>query len=169
MLFSSAGLIALVFPQTFFGGKEIQILVETGSVLGLKILLLIGLAKMLTISCTLHSGFRGGFILPLFYLGAVVGFALSLEFPPLHPTISMACMMVAVNVAITKTPISATVILNVLSSTSMVPVISTACIVSFLLTTELSLIKTQRSRSGLPSESRIFTSESAPQSVPAEV
>ncbi|MBW4541179.1 MAG: chloride channel protein [Myxacorys chilensis ATA2-1-KO14] len=117
----------------------------------------------------MHSGFRGGFIFPLFHLGAVVGFALSLGFPQLYPTISMVCMMAAVTVAITKTPISITVILSVLSSTSMVPVILIACIVSFLLTTDLSLVKTQRSRSELSSESRVFTSESAPQSVPAEV
>ncbi|MBW4419484.1 MAG: chloride channel protein [Myxacorys californica WJT36-NPBG1] len=110
----------------------------------------------------MHSSFRGGFILPLFYLGTVVGFALSLRFPQLHPTISMMCMMAAVTVAITKTPISTTVILSILSRTSMVPVILISCIVSFLLTTELSLTKMQRSQSELPSESRIFTSESAP-------
>lgn len=60
---------------------------------------------------------------------------------------AMVCMMAAVNVAITKTPISTTVILSVLSDTSMVPVIVIACFTSFLLTTQVSLIKTQRSRS----------------------
>ena len=58
----------------------------------------------------------------------------------------MICMMAAVNVAITKTPISTTIILGVLSDTSIVPVVVIASFVSFLLTTELSLIKTQRSR-----------------------
>jgi H+/Cl- antiporter ClcA len=38
-------------------------------------LLAIALAKMLAVSCTLHSGFRGGFIFPLFYIGAAVGLA----------------------------------------------------------------------------------------------
>ena len=143
----SIGLIALVIPQTlFFGEKEIGTIIETGSTLGITMLLLIAVAKMLAVGCTLHSGFRGGFIFPLFYIGATVGFAVSLGFPEIHPTISMICMMAAVNVAITKTPISTTVILGVLSDTSMVPVVVIASFVSFLLTTQLSLINTQRSR-----------------------
>lgn len=143
----SIGLIALVFPQTlFFGEKEIITIVETGSTFGVTMLLGIALAKMLAISCTLHSGFRGGFIFPLFYIGAAVGLAVALGVPQVHPTISMVCMMAAVNVAITKTPISTSIILSVLSDTAMVPVIVIASFVSFLLTTELSMIKTQRSR-----------------------
>lgn len=112
-------------------------------------LLCIALAKMLAISCTLHSGFRGGFIFPLFYIGAAVGLALALAVPQVHPTISMVCMMAAVNVAITKTPISTSIILSVLSDTAMVPVIVIASFVSFLLTTELAMIKTQRSRTSI--------------------
>ena len=143
----SIGLIALAFPQTlFFGEKEISTIVETGSTFGMTMLLAIALAKMLAISCTLHSGFRGGFIFPLFYIGAAVGLAFALAVPQVHPTISMVCMMAAVNVAITKTPISTSIILSVLSDTAMVPVIVIASFVSFLLTTELSMIKTQRSR-----------------------
>lgn len=141
------GLIALVFPQTlFFGEREIETIIETGSNFGVTMLLLIGLAKMLAISCTLHSGFRGGFIFPLFYIGASVGLAIALGIPQVHPTIGMVCMMAAVNVAITKTPISTTVILSVLSDTAMVPVIVIASLTSFLLTINLSMIKTQRSR-----------------------
>ncbi len=144
----SIGLIALAFPQTlFFGEKEIKTIVETGSTFGVAMLLAIAFAKMLAVCCTLHSGFRGGFIFPLFYIGAAVGLAISLAFPQIHPTISMICMMAAVNVAVTKTPISTTVILSVLSDTAMVPVLVIACIVSFLLTTRVCLIQTQRSRS----------------------
>ena len=68
------GLIAMVFPQTlFFGEKEIQTIFNTGATVGITMLLLISVAKMLAVSCTLHSGFRGGFIFPLFYIGAAIG------------------------------------------------------------------------------------------------
>ncbi len=144
----SIGLIALIYPQTlFFGEKQIDIIIEQGAMFGIATLLMIGLAKMLAVSCTLHSGFRGGFIFPLFYIGSVVGCAIALGFPQIHPTIAMVCMMAAVNVAITKTPISTTVILSVIADTSMVPVIVIASFTSFLLTTQVSLIDTQRSRS----------------------
>lgn len=144
----SIGLIALVFPQTlFFGEKQIDTIIEQGASYGIALLLMIGLAKMLAISCTLHSGFRGGFIFPLFYIGAAIGLAISLGFPQIHPTIAMVCLMASVNVAITKTPISTTVILSVIADTSMVPVIIIASLTSLLLTTQVSLIATQRSRS----------------------
>lgn len=156
------GLIAIVFPQTlFFGEREIETIIQTGATYGIVMLLLIALAKMLAISCTLHSGFRGGFIFPLFYIGAAVGLAIALGFPQVHPTIGMVCMMAAVNVAITKTPISTTVILSVLSDTAMVPVIVIASFTSFLLTIHVSLIKTQRSRSTASELSSHFTEESA--------
>ncbi|NEQ23034.1 MAG: chloride channel protein, partial [Microcoleus sp. SIO2G3] len=143
----SIGLIALVFPQTlFFGEREIKTIIDTGASYGSATLLLIALAKMVAISCTLHSGFRGGFIFPLFYIGAAVGLAIAVGFEQIHPTIGMVCLMAAVNVAITKTPISTTVILSVLSDTAMVPVIVIASFTSFLLTMPLTLIKTQRSR-----------------------
>lgn len=161
----SIGLIALVFPQTlFFGEKEIQSIVATGSTFGMTMLLMIALAKMLAVCCTLHSGFRGGFIFPLFYIGAASGLAISLAIPQVHPTIGMICLMAAVNVAVTKTPISTTVILSVLSDTAMVPVIIIASFTSFLLTTEVSLIPTQRSRSFIPADAGIpiqITPESA--------
>lgn len=143
----SIGVIAYFFPQTlFFGEKEIETIVETGATFGVMMLVAIAAAKMLAISCTLHSGFRGGFIFPLFYIGAAIGLAIALAFPQIHPTIAMVCLMAAVNVAVTKTPISTSVILSVLSDTAMLPVIVIASFVSFLLTTQLSLIQTQRSR-----------------------
>ena len=161
------GLLALAVPQTlFFGEKEIQTIVETGATLGLTMLLIVGFAKMLAISFTLHSGFRGGFIFPLFYLGATFGYAIALVLPSIHPTIAMVCMMAAVNVAITKTPISTTVILSVLSDTAMVPVVLIASFTSFLLTTQVSLIGTQRSRTVFPTETSF---QADPQAIAVEV
>ncbi len=164
----SIGLIALAFPQTlFFGEREIETIIETGSTFGITMLLLIALAKMLAVSCTLHSGFRGGFIFPLFYIGAAVGLAISLAIPQIHPTIGMICLMAAVNVAVTRTPISTTVILSVLSDTAMVPVIVIASFVSFFLTTPVTLIQTQRSR--IPVEKSAAPSSPEAGNVPAQV
>jgi hypothetical protein len=76
----------------------------------------------------------------------------------------MVCMMAAVNVAITKTPLSTTVILSVIADTSMVPVIVIASFTSFLLTTQVSLITTQRSRT-VPAGEFHTVSEPAPVAV----
>ncbi|NEO80680.1 chloride channel protein [Moorena sp. SIO4G3] len=144
----SIGLIAVFFPQTlFFSEEQIETVIEQGPTLGVTMLLGIALAKMFAISFTLHGGFRGGFIFPLFFIGANLGLAISIALPGIHPTIAMLCLMAAVNVAVTKTPVSSTVILSVLSDTSILPIIAIASFASFLLTTNISLLKTQRSRS----------------------
>ena len=141
------GLIALFFPQTlFFSETQIQTVIETGAGLGVTMLVAIAIAKMFAISVTLHSGFLGGFIFPLFFIGANVGMAIALAVPQVHPTVGMVCLMAAVNVAVTKTPISTSIILSVLSGTAMLPVIAISSFVSFVLSSRFSMIKTQRSR-----------------------
>jgi len=140
------GLIALYFPQTlFFSEDQIHDVIESGASLGVAMLLAISFAKMFAISITLHSGFLGGFIFPLFFIGANVGLAVSMALG-FHPTLAMVCLMAAVNVAVTKTPVSTSIILSVLSGTTMLPVIVIASFTSFLLTNSISMIRTQRSR-----------------------
>ena len=141
------GVIAFFFPQTlFFSEEQIHTVIETGQALGITMLLLIAVAKMFAISFTLHSGFLGGFIFPLFFIGANVGLAISLAVPQIHPTLGMVCLMAAVNVAVTKTPVSTSIILSVLSGTAMLPVIVISSFTSFVLTSKIAMIGTQRSR-----------------------
>ena len=143
----SIGLIAFFFPQTlFFSEEQIHTVIETGSTLGVTMLLLIAVAKMFAISFTLHSGFLGGFIFPLFFIGANVGLAIAIAIPQVHPTVGMVCLMAAVNVAVTKTPVSTSIILSVLSGTAMLPVIVISSFTSFILTGQIAMIGTQRSR-----------------------
>ena len=141
------GLIAFFVPQTlFFSEEQIHTVIETGSTLGITMLLVIAVAKMFAISFTLHSGFLGGFIFPLFFIGANVGLAIAIAVPQIHPTVGMVCLMAAVNVAVTKTPISTSIILSVLSGTAMLPVIVISSFTSFILTGKVAMIGTQRSR-----------------------
>ncbi len=141
------GLIAFVFPETlFFSEEKIHTVIENGASMSVGLLLAIAVAKMFAISFTLHSGFLGGFIFPLFFIGANAGLAIAMAFPEIHPTVGMVCLMAAVNVAVTKTPVSTSIILSVLSGTSMLPVIAITSFVSFILTSQITMIKTQRCR-----------------------
>ncbi len=153
------GWIAVLFPATLFFSEEqieTQLLAKSASY-GVTMLLCLCLAKMLAICFTIHGGFRGGFIFPLFFTGASLGLAISFGIPAIHPTIAVLCCMAAINVAITKTPVSTTIILTVLSDTTILPVIAIASFASFLLTSNVGLLKTQRARavdsiSGLTTE-----------------
>ena len=160
----SIGLIAFVYPETlFFSEEQIHTVIETGAALGAVSLLMIAFAKMFAISFTLHSGFLGGFIFPLFFIGANTGLAIALLIPSLHPTIAMVCLMAAVNVAVTKTPVSTSIILSVLSGTAMLPVIVIASFVSFMLTSNIAMIGTQRSRQPAPAKQPRFSVNPAQQ------
>ena len=142
------GWVAVLYPATLFFSEqqiETQLLAQSAS-LGIATLLGICLTKMIAICFTIHGGFRGGFIFPLFFTGASLGLAIAFGVPALHPTIAVLCCMAAINVAITKTPISTTIILTVLSDTTILPVIAIASFTSFLLTSNIGLLKTQRAR-----------------------
>lgn len=151
------GWLAVLYPQTlFFSEQQIETqLIQPAATFSLITLLGICLAKMIAISFTIHGGFRGGFIFPLFFTGASLGLAIAYGIPGIHPTIAMLCCMAAINVAITKTPISTSIILTVLSDTTIMPIIAIASFTSFLLTSNIGLLKTQRARqpetiSGVP-------------------
>ena len=154
------GLLASAFPRElpttilFWGEFQTRdlllgegALVERFGSAAVGLLLLLALGKAVAIALTLHTGFRGGFIFPLFFIGAAAGMALSLASAGAVPlAVGTLCLMAALNVAVTRTPISTTVILTTLSGTSMIPVIGAASLVSFLLTTPVPLIRTQRPR-----------------------
>ncbi len=143
----SVGLIAYFFPLTlFYGEEQIQTVIDTGTTLGATLLIFTAIAKMVTISLCLQTGFRGGFIFPLFFVGASVGMAVHLMLPQIPITVSMVCMMASVTVAVMKTPVSLALILTVISDTDLIPVITISTMVSFLLTHRTHMISTQRSR-----------------------
>ena len=142
------GWLAVLYPQTlFFSEQQIETQsIEPAATFSIVTLLGICLAKMIAISFTIHGGFRGGFIFPLFFTGASLGLAIAYGFPAIHPTIAMLCCMAAINVAITKTPISTSIILSVLSDTSILPIVAIASFTSFLLASNIGLLRTQRPR-----------------------
>ncbi|HKJ47137.1 MAG TPA: chloride channel protein [Balneolales bacterium] len=155
------GLLQKILPKNFpitslfWGELQLNTIVHSrniisqhyGFLIGVGILVLLAIIKMTAVGFTLHSGFRGGFIFPMFFIGGVLGLSISLGTHYYVPVaIAILCMMAAVNVAVTKTPVSTSLILLALSGISMLPMLITASMVSFLLTTKINLIKTQRHR-----------------------
>lgn len=111
------------------------------------LLILLVIVKICSIGFTLHSGYRGGFIFPLFFIGATSGIALSLATNQFFPfPVAIIGLMAAVNVGVTKTPISTSVILISLTGASLLPVVATASIISYICTERIRLIGTQITR-----------------------
>ena len=111
------------------------------------LLLLLVVVKIFSIGFTLHSGYRGGFIFPLFFIGACSGVAISLATNQAIPLpVAIIGLMAAINVGVTKTPISTSIILISLSGSSLFPVVAAASITSYICTIRFRLINTQQHR-----------------------
>jgi H+/Cl- antiporter ClcA len=136
------GGLAAFFPLTrYFGHDELNIIVENNA--DAIALLLLALAKMIAISVTVNGEWRGGFIIPLFFTGACVGKAIALLVPGLNPVLTMITTMAALNAAVTRTPISTTLLLTKLTGFTPFTPILFASLVGFFLSPKMPLIKSQ--------------------------
>ena len=100
--------------------------------------LLVGFAKIITISYTVAGGLRGGYIFPLFMSGAAFGVALNQFFPWIPLPVATLSFSAAMNAAITRTAMATTIILGFLSGEPCaVPAILAASLCSLFATAYL--------------------------------
>ena len=105
-------------------------------------------AKLLGTTVTLAAGWKGGFIIPLFFMGAAFGQLAHVALPGANESVLMAGMMVALCVGVTKTPLGTTLIVTEMAGLPLLPVTLIAAVVALLLTSPLTVIETQRAREG---------------------
>ena len=111
------GVIAYYFPLTrYFGHEQTNHLLEGQHTLVFLVLLL--LFKVLAISVTVTSGWRGGFIIPLFFTGATLGLIIHHFMPEVSISLAVISCMAAINVCVTRTPLSTTILLATLTGFS---------------------------------------------------
>ncbi|MEH1837406.1 MAG: chloride channel protein [Nostoc sp.] len=136
------GTLAVLLPLTrYFGHEELESVITTS--FGAVFLLTLAFGKMAAISITVTGGWRGGFIIPLFFTGACIGKAVVILIPGLNPALAMICTMAAVNAAVTRTPISTTLLLAKLTNLSPLTPILFASLIGFFLAPKVPLIASQ--------------------------
>jgi H+/Cl- antiporter ClcA len=108
--------------------------------------LLAALAKLAGTSVTLSSEWRGGFIIPLFFMGCALGRAFHVIFPGTNEVVMIVGLMAAANTGVTKTPIGSALVVSGMSSIRLLPTTLLATITALLLTENVGLIHTQRER-----------------------
>ncbi|MBH8576931.1 chloride channel protein [Nostocaceae cyanobacterium CENA369] len=136
------GSLAALLPLTrYFGHEELESVVTTS--FSAIFLLILALSKMTAISITVTGGWRGGFIIPLFFTGACIGKAIAILIPGLNPALGAICTMAAINAAVTRTPISTTLLLSKLTNFSPLTPILFASLIGFFLSPKVPLIASQ--------------------------
>jgi H+/Cl- antiporter ClcA len=107
--------------------------------------LIVGVAKLVSISFSVAGGFRGGVIFPLMASGAAFGRAVHMLFPFIPMQVCVLCFAAAVQVPVTRTALSTTIILAYLAGEpQVVAAVLGASLVSIFCTINTPvLIKTQ--------------------------
>ena len=141
------GLLAFWSPYALtFGEAQVNPIVARKALLAAFVIA--AAAKFCGTVVTLSSGWRGGFIIPMFFIGASLGRAAHVVFPHTNEVVMMAAFMAAINVGVTKTPIGSTLVVTEMSGLQVLPTTLIAAMLALLLTSEVSLIHTQRARQG---------------------
>lgn len=111
---------------------------------------LVGVTKLIAISFTVGGGYRGGYIFPAMASGAAFGRALFYFFPFIPVQLCVLCMAGAINVAITRTSISTTLILAYLSGEqNALSAVLASSLVALFATSYRPFISTQMTRADL--------------------
>ncbi len=140
------GGLAFISPYALtFGEPQIQHVATTK--LAVATLLLAVLIKFVASSTIISAGWRGGFIIPLFFMGAALGSVISQVFH-VDPVVAMAAGMTACNVGVTKTPFGSTLVVAEMAGIRLLPSTFLAAIVALFLTSHVSMIEAQRTREG---------------------
>ncbi|WP_286744484.1 chloride channel protein [Roseivirga sp. UBA1976] len=137
------GIIAYYFPITrYFGHHQINELLNGSFTLPLLIAILI--SKIIAISITVTSGWRGGFIIPLFFVGATLGLIIHGLFPTINLTLAVVSCMAAINVCVTRTPMSTTILLTTLTGFGHFIPILFASLTAYFLAPRIPFINSQK-------------------------
>lgn len=149
------GVIGVAFPLTLASGKEqLTGTIELAQSLGTAMLVGIVLAKILAMAISLATGFIGGPVMPILFIGGTAGLAAHLIFPDLPVGLTFSCLLVAVAGATVKAPFS--LVLLVAFTVGLGPIetapAGVAVLTSYLLTSGLGLLGTPRRKPADPNE-----------------
>jgi H+/Cl- antiporter ClcA len=138
-------LVALWSPYALTFGEQ-----QTGHVLQGRLvvsaLVVAVIAKLLGTSITVSSGWPGGFIIPLFFLGATLGELTHHGFGDARTGVVVAAFMAAASVGVTKTLLGSTLVVTEMGGIRLLPTTLLAALVALLLTSSIGLIESQRER-----------------------
>lgn len=139
------GLLGVITPFALTFGEE-----QIGEVVAahplVSAMLLAAAAKFVASALSVACGWRGGFIIPLFFMGSALAMALHAAFPDIHATVLVAAMMAAASTGVTKTPLGSTLVVARMGGITLLPTTLLAALVSLLLSSGSALIHSQRER-----------------------
>ena len=145
------GLIGSFLPLTLYSGQnELLQIIHNPAAFGIGILLVIMLLKMLLTSTSFATGFEGGPIFPLLFIGGTLGLALSEILTFIPQGVGVTAGMAGVACAVLPLPLTITLLLGLLGGQSdLLPVIAIGAVTGFIVSKALTpLLPKQGKQSG---------------------
>ena len=130
------GLLAYLIPLTIFSGStDLEFVVDDGPAIGVAMLIAATATKMVTFAVSLATGFIGGTVFPMLFIGGAAGMALHTAIPGIPAGLAVPAAMAAVPGAAIAIPFSliAIVAFAVTVSPAEIAPIGIAVLTSYLL------------------------------------
>lgn len=123
----------------FSGESSLQTLIDDRSSLGLAALAYVLVAKLAATVVSMTTGFRGGQIFPVMFLGAAFGVLVAELTGDVPDGAAIACGMVATTVAVMRVPIAAILIVTFFVGADVIPVVVIAAVAAYIVSFDLPL------------------------------
>jgi H+/Cl- antiporter ClcA len=124
----------------FSGESTLQTLIDDRGSLGLAVLVYILLAKIAATAISMTTGFRGGQIFPVVFIGAAFGVAVGEVVSAVPDGVAIASGMVAAAVAVMRVPIAAILIVTYFVGADLVSVVVVAAVAAYITSFDLPLL-----------------------------
>lgn len=129
------GIIGTLIPLTMFSGEEqISIILETGTKIGIVLLIIISLLKVVLTNICIESGLKGGHFFPMIFAGISLGYAMSILFN-IDPVISMTIVTSSFLANIMKKPLAVVLLLMIVFPMNLVFIMLISSVVACLFKT----------------------------------
>lgn len=123
----------------FSGESSLQTLIDDRSSLGLAALAYVLVAKLAATVVSMTTGFRGGQIFPVMFLGAAFGVLVAELTGDVPDGAAIACGMVATTVAVMRVPIAAILIVTFFVGADVIPVVVISAVAAYIVSFDLPL------------------------------
>jgi H+/Cl- antiporter ClcA len=128
------GLLGSFLPLTLYSGQDqIQEIIRTPAAYGAGLLLLLLLVKALLTSTSFATGFEGGPIFPLIFMGGTLGLAISKLFPFIPEGVGVTTGMAGIAGAVFPIPLTVAMLLGFLGGQiDLTPTITIGAVIGFV-------------------------------------
>ena len=129
------GLVALIAgEETLFSGEhELDVLLHDAGAKSVATLVLIIAGKVVANSISMATGFRGGKIFPIVFIGGTLGIAAHQAFTTIPLAVAVACGMAGATMVILRLPVFVILFIAFFGGPLLVPLIVVAAVTAYVL------------------------------------